>query len=1144
MLSNYIELESDFSKDLATHLSVFFLSNMLSKLYSWEMTKPSNIALSEQKYRPSRYMRERHPDLFSDSVACTEYEVSREILSYHLETLTNQKDETAFEHFSMRLCEKFIAPNMRPQTGPVGGGDGKTDSETYPVSSEIAQRWFVPDQHKANERKAFAFSAKKEWRPKVKMDVAAIAGTERNYDQIYFITNQFVPAKKSAEVQDELTKRHGIPVTILDRTWLLDRVFGHESMDIAVEELGIGKGLEKHSRKRGPTDIAREAELAELEKKIGDGTQYQEHSSVLAEDARRAAILSRSLELAEIEVNGRFDRAVRLAREFGNRKLELSATYDWAWTSHFWYEDHVRTSELYEEVESLAITSDDANDLELLNNLLSLIRVSVQSGCLDTSKGKLNSRTKYLKEALSNLAVEKNRPNNALHAEAILLMARVSEKGVAHRDDPLINIWVEFTDVIKRADGLGTFPFTTIAEALIQIGEFIADSKEFDILFETITNALATRSSEGEAATKNVQRAYQKLAKKLPYDAIRYFGRAVALLVKEEYEEDLLDALVGISFAFEQVGLHWAARNFALAATSSQFYRFKKSGSLSAVRPSILARYFDTELMLGRIPQVLSAHELELIVRSSQSQTEGEIRLLGHTQQLHMMQVGALLLRTKFSELEQARQLPETLNRLALPMSRAALLFLMGHEKTLREENSIPDSETGESVSLFFKDMYNYGEQLSLPCPDFCLKEKVTLTSNVLGCRIELECENNLISLGIGEALLGSLEAMLATSLDHLIFPQLDTLKILVGTYDQIGAKPVLQFEEVGGVSIGKITHKKDMKYSTKEDNFLFTSWLKDSVLDIFLRFAMPQDVEKWLNDVFQEERGLDRSLTFSNIPMMLENLHGDRTHLSVADWIDPSDKLYEVLRTEPLLFEQQDSQASKDSKREVEAPTDGVFNSNRKHSKIKLVSPIDAQKWDKAGWNGTIFFWSPPNDSDAPPVIGLAFENKKKAREIFSGWRTRFGEDDIKGDLQITIVRGIAADNPAAYAVMVGANPDNVPVTKDNVFGFISRINRMYPTSTYNLDAFLADYARHNKFVLIPAHLPNKRHPPQPMFDLPVGQHNLRIVNAWEIAPSDMAASTLTLDELPFIPHDQKDAPVLETIKMMREFRDRRISK
>ncbi|MFD1986232.1 hypothetical protein ACFSOZ_27680 [Mesorhizobium newzealandense] len=658
------------------------------------MTEQTTASPDKLKYAPSRYMRDRHPDLFSDSVSEVEYEVEREVLSYHLETLTNQKDETAFENFAQRLCEKFIAPNIRPQTGPVGGGDGKTDAETFPVSSEISARWFVPDNDKAGERKAFAFSAKKTWRSKIKADVAAIAGTKREYDQIICVTNQFVPAKKSADLQDELVKEHGISVTILDRTWLLDRVFKHGSMAIAVEELGVGKGTEKQTTKLGPSDTKRASELDALEAKIADGSQYQGQPAALVEDARRAALVARGLEHSSADVNGRFDRALRLARDNNIKKLELAIAYEWAWTSHFWHEDHLRTSELYDDVERLALGSDDANDLERLSNLLPVIRVSVHSGSMDASKGKLKDRTAALKSALEALTVQTNRPNNALHAEAMLLMTRVSEKGVEHRDDPLKDIWVSFTDVIKRAEGLGTFPFTSIADALTQIGEFIADSDEFDTLFETITDALAARSGEGEAATKNVQRAYQKLAKGLPYDAIRWFGRAVALLIKEEYEDDLIAASLGAGFAFEEVGLLWAARNYTLAAVSQEFSVFKRYGSIGALRASVLSRYFDTEFKLGRVPQILSAHELEMIVRKAQARTEGQRRRLGKVQEAHMMQIASLLLQTPVDKLGDIAQLPDALERLALPMSRTALLYLMGNEDILRTQGWIPEQET------------------------------------------------------------------------------------------------------------------------------------------------------------------------------------------------------------------------------------------------------------------------------------------------------------------------------------------------------------------------------------------------------------------------------------------------------------------
>ncbi|WP_442577967.1 hypothetical protein ACSBOB_20705 [Mesorhizobium sp. ASY16-5R] len=1105
------------------------------------MTESKETGAQEVKYAPSRYMRNRHPDLFSDSVQEVEYEVEREVLSYHLETLTNKKDETAFENFAQRLCEKFIAPNIRPQTGPVGGGDGKTDAETFPVSSEISTRWFVPDNNKAGERKAFAFSAKKTWRSKIKSDVAAIAGTKRDYDQIICVTNQFVPAKKSADLQDELLRDHGIPVTILDRTWLLDRVFKHDSMAIAVEELGIGKGTEKKIKKLGPNDTSRVTELNALEAKIVDGSQYQGQPAALAEDARRAALLARGLEHPPSDVNGRFDRALRLARDNEIKKIELAIAYEWAWTSFFWHEDHARTSELYDDVERLALASEDAYDLERLTNLLPLIRMSVHTGSLDAAKGKLKERTVALKKALEALTAQTSRPNNALHAEAMLLMTRVSEKGVEHRDDPLREIWVQFTDVIKRAEGLGSFPFSSIANALTQIGEFIADSKEFDTLFEIITDALAARSGEGEAAKKNIQRAYQKLAKGLPFDAIRWFGRSVALLIKEEYEDELTDTLIGAGFAFEDVGLPWAARNYTLAAASLEFSALKRSGSIGALRASVLSRYFDTEFKLGRIPQILSAHELETIVRSAQARTDGQKRRLANIQDAHMMQIASLLLQAPVNKLSSVAQLPDALERLALPMSRTALLYLMGNEDILREEGWIPEDETPEGAESLMRDLRDHGVESDYPIPDFALGDTITLSSNVLGCRVEVICANNLVSIGIGEAVLGSLEAFLATSLDHRILPQVDHLQLRVVPSDSVALTPVLTFANVDGEAVGTITHRMVMEYRTKEDALSFPKWMNEATLEIFLRFAAPQDVDTWGKAVFEDERALDRALTFSNIPTMLHNLHGDRMQLSLSDWIEPTDHVYPVKRTEawPASSPRESTKTFGNSQRgEGLAPQELRDAAKSNHAKTRWVSPIDIQKWDKARWNGTFFMVSSPGPESPPPILGLAFEKPSVAKDIFRSWRKRYGDDDVRDGFRITIVRGISRDNPNAYAVMVGANPDNVPVSEGSFVGFVCRINRMYPQSTEKLDIFLESYARHGRYVLVPVHLRNRQAEPKPIFDLPIGKHNVTVVNAWEITPNDMSAMALDRDVAPFIPADQPNAPVLKTLEWLKSLR------
>lgn len=456
-------------------------------------------------YIPSRYMRQRHPHLFSDSAVESNSSVTREILSYHLETLTSQKQEAAFEAFAHRMCEKFVAPNLRPQTGPTGGGDGKTDAETYPVAEEIALRWFVPESLKAGERFAFAFafSAKKDWRTKVKSDVKSIASTARDYDHIVFVTNQFVPAKDSASVQDELKKQYGIPVTILDRTWLLDRVFDHHSLNIAVEELGVGAGTERQQKKVGPKDYERQQEFVELERAIQDGTKYQGQPHALAEDALRAATLARGLEMPKSEINGLFDRAVRIAKDRKLANHVLAAIYAWAWTSYFWFDDHLRTNELYDEIEVLALSSDESGDLERLSNILPLLRMSVRTNNLVPADAKLDERTKQLTNALERVSAMTGRPNNALHAKAMLLMTRMTERVTADQPDPLVDIWKEFSAVIREAEGLGAFPFLSIANALIEIGEFVPESDEFDVLYAALTDALPDEIAKmGEASAQ------------------------------------------------------------------------------------------------------------------------------------------------------------------------------------------------------------------------------------------------------------------------------------------------------------------------------------------------------------------------------------------------------------------------------------------------------------------------------------------------------------------------------------------------------------------------------------------------------------------------------------------------------------------
>ena len=182
--------------------------------------------MSKQRER----YKKMHPEQFSDSQVVKKGQLDRAFLDFYLDSLTSRNMERQFEGFCRHIVENEICPNLLPQTGPTGGGDSKVDSETYPVSEYLSELWVSGDKSglASNERWAFAFSAKKDWKPKVKSDVEKISKVEeethRGYKKIFFMSNQYIPDKQRAEKEDELRKRHEIDVRILDRTWILDKV--------------------------------------------------------------------------------------------------------------------------------------------------------------------------------------------------------------------------------------------------------------------------------------------------------------------------------------------------------------------------------------------------------------------------------------------------------------------------------------------------------------------------------------------------------------------------------------------------------------------------------------------------------------------------------------------------------------------------------------------------------------------------------------------------------------------------------------------------------------------------------------------------------------------------------------------------------
>lgn len=1105
--------------------------------------KPTLKALEEAgetKFVPSDFMRARHPDLFSDTKTLTEPHLTSKIFEYHLQTLTSRKDEIAFEHFCRRLAEKEICPNLLPQTGPTGGGDSLVDSETYPVASSIAQNWYEGiGQEASQERWAFAFSAKAKWQPKVVSDVEKIIGSGREYRKIFFITNQFIPDKKRAEVEDRLSRQHGTQVRILDRTWLVSRVVEHKRIALAIETLNLSEFASDTVQVLGPHDTEREGELQELDRQIDDAHRYQGVEYQLAEDCLTTALLARGLEYPRVEIEGRFDRAERIARKVDDRQQLLRIAYNRAWTTFWWFNDYLEFNTLYDRVESLALSSNHASDLELICNLWMLLRPTVSRGELDAQTAKFDDRTKRLKDALERLAADKKRPNNALTARTHLLLVDLYdclfEKKVP---DPIL---IELRKALARSRGLAEYPLQTITRAVKELGNVMPDNEEYDKLFELVIRLTEQRTSEGEAGIILIERGGQKLRAGKTYDAIRILGRAQQKLAVDEYRSAWTAALAGCGLAYEKAGLLWAARSNMLAAANHALSRYWKQGELTPQALRYVKKLVWIEIELGRIFPALAWLRVETGI-AHKLMLEGEAREAFLNERITQDRVLAmLLLKTDLWQLKWLDFLPPLLDEQDLDYSWMALLYALGYEDYLRSEDTIPDSETPQAVREFFLKWLKQPAKDDLPDkPELMRDEKIWLRSFVLGCRVIVEVHNNPVSLSLAEALLGSLEALLATSLEELI-PYRSELLITVRPSVFLTSTPNYQIDESSGGEVINVYHPAKMEMSSLEEREAFHTWLVDFVVHASLQIGVPGDAHLFTKRVLEKERGLGRAVLSADISIAVENILGESPKFTLSDWeASAESQRFPLLRNQPWDYGHESPKAEVKTFGEMHFgtrnPPEGLFGIDQlRHQDRPIFSLINLPLWDKANWMAMAF----GDASVEIPVLGLAFKDVEAGKMIFQGWQKKLGSVDGNELLRVTIVTGVNRKHPADYRVLISINPQLETDGHGRQFVLTARIQTMHPSDGTNLNRFLEHYRRAGRYILTPAFAVSEIELGDHFLEPTIEKKVLNIRAAWEIGSNDPDVSAIFDNDDPIIPIQVTEAPVKEALN--RHHKDRK---
>lgn len=1106
-----------------------------------------------EAFRPSDFMRARRPYLFSDTQVIGEPLLDQNFLEYHLETLTNRSQEKDFEHFCRRLAEKEICPNLLPQTGPTGGGDSKVDSETYPVSDAVSIRWYEGvGREAASERWAFAISAKQQWRSKVRSDVQGIVETQRGYTLIYFISSRYIKDKDRANIEDELLNKYNVNVRVLDRTWILDKVFQNKREHLAIETLKISSPLTQ-SVKKGSLDTARESELNELEAQIQDPTRYQGIEYQLVEDCIETAKLSRELELPRVEVDGRFVRAERVAEQYGTHQQKLQCAYDKAWTSFWWHDDFNTFNQIYNDVEHLAVGSDQVTDIELLASLWQLLWATVQRSQLNDSAAKLDARTKILRIQLQRLQAEQDRPSTVLQSRSINLLMDLSQ----FKDNPseLKSILGEFREIFEQGKGLVNFPVTPLIKILMELGEYLPNDLDFDELFESVLLLSQERESRATSGRMLLTRGTQKLSSGNHYEAIRLLGRAQHDLAMRECRGELIAALALCASAYESAGLLWAARSNMLMAASQAFNEYWEDGTITIQAFACLKRLIWIELQLGRIPTTLTWIDYATVIAQVLGlDQESQERFLRERETQDIV-LGILLLKTSFKDLCYLETIPGILETLGLSRSLIASLYALGHEDALRSEGWIPQEENESHVREFFDAWIAQPASHYLPkVPEFLAKDKVELSSQVLGCNIVAETPTNNRSLFISESILAAFEAFLATSLDSEMFPHQSDIRFQIVPSNSVTDVIDFQIQTENSTNLEtliEVQHSVNESYIADINPETLSKKLAELVIQLVFHIAFVPDPEQYFDKLLREESAFSRAFDFTNVATGIWNILGKTPKIRLAEWqLNNTENKFPLRRavvwnngsTQTISVEQTTQTTSvKPKPGQGEIPPGLRSVDHLKHRERKVYSLLDVNLWNKASWRGTGVVFVPPTKQN-PPLLALAFlfQNRDTCKQIFSQWNHELGDEDVEERIRVSIITGIDSDNPAAYRVVIGVNPDWIKASDNSQFIMTYRINTMEPKDSKNLNQFVDFFDRLGFYILIPGYVSQDFASTELFWELGILKRQVLVRPAWQIGEHDFDLCGIQPDDKIILPKDVKDPPIMRALAQIRKMRSR----
>ena len=465
------------------------------------------------------------------------------------------------------------------------------------------------------------------------------------------------------------------------------------------------------------------------------------------------------------------------------------------------------------------------------------------------------------------------------------------------------------------------------------------------------------------------------------------------------------------------------------------------------------------------------------------------------------MVAGSRLLNLGDADLAGFAVWPDILETNQLITPRTALLFTLGYEDVLRADGSIPSKESDEDVrgmlSALARQPAGAVKTATGPIRNATGVPQV-LSTKLIGMELTVRASGSDHSLLAAEAIVGSLEAFLATSIEKRVMPHTERFLIEV-VEDANVSDPAFTIDL--DTMTGRLIWPADMSPARISAQDVIRSLLIDVAAQVLGAAFFIPDSERTIEAMTRGERVFERMSLVTSAAFSYHRMNG-RYLTRPEDLVESNLRDYPPRGPRPLI-EKMDLAAIVAEKRGVSREAvEEREPLGKSHLGVGVRSVIDVHLWDRAGWRG--FGWI-ENKAGFPPFVALIFRNEETAAKIFERWRTNIAPYDEQDRIRLSIVRDLPAQNPYFYSVQISENALPGELEKGQVIGFTARSLIVTPKSNQNLEGLLARFAHFNAYYLIPAAWDESMPEPKFLEHLPVLKRQLNVMDAGDVTRNDI---------------------------------------